>query len=398
MNLEMKTMRAWEPMKKHPNIYVYETKKGKRYGVRSRYKKSNGKFSEWTKSGFLSWRDADVALKRFEVDLANGLVGKIEGRNVTLDAYFTTIYERKVRLKIWRPITARSMKNYYNEWFKQPFGKSNLQDISRLSYQAFLDEISAKGLAELTIKRIDSVMQMIMNDAETNDIIFKNKLRHMNINGKAPKSQSLSKEDYDKFMNYAEKHLTRYNYCMVYMLTLGERRSELMGLKKSSFKFEYDKQTEREICGITFDTGRTQGAKKGGPLKTPSAYRTIWVYGEIVDLIKEAIEYSDNILKNKGMEVTPDHFLWLNPATAKPYHPTQPSALMKRLSERSGIQVHPHLLRHYFATRAMANRMSSTETMHWLGHANIQQTADYTRASKDGALNLFGGVEEDVKN
>ncbi|MCY9806523.1 tyrosine-type recombinase/integrase [Lentilactobacillus senioris] len=391
-------MRNWEPMKKHPNIYVYETKKGKRYGVRTRYKKPNGKFSEWTKSGFSSWRDADVALKRFEVDLANGLVGKIEGRNVTLDAYFTSIYERKVKLNIWRPITARSMKNYYNRWFKKPFGKDNLQDISRQSYQAFLDDISTKGLAELTIKRIDSVMQMIMNDAETNDVIFKNKLRHMNINGQSPKSQSLSKEDYEKFMSCAKEHLTRYNYCMIYMLTLGERRSELMGLKKSSFKFEYDEKAKREICAITFETGRTTVAKKGGPLKTPSAYRTIWVYGEIVDMIKEAIEYSDSILKNKGMEVTPDHFLWLNPTTAKPYHPAQPSTLMKRLSERSGIKVHPHLLRHYFATRAMANRMSNTETMHWLGHANIQQTADYTRASKDGALDLFSGVEDDIKN
>lgn len=389
--------RKWIPLKRYPGVYSYATKKGKRYGVRRKYKDISGKAQYWSKSGFTNASDADLALKKFELDLSTGKLGQISGHKITVDTYFKRIYDRKTSLGIWRPITARSMLNYYKEWFKEPFGASRLDEINRGDYQAFLDQLTKKNLAKNTIERINSVMQLIMNDAETNDVIYKNKLRHMNINGKAPRDQSLSKEDFEKYMGYAKSHLSRYYYSMLYMLTLGERRAELMGLRtRSSFRFEYDEVHQREICAITFDMGRTSEAKNGGPLKTQSAYRTIWVYGEMVDTIKFAIKASDNILMNLGQPVPQDHFLWLNPQTGKPLHPAQPSTLMKRLSTRCGISVHPHQLRHYFATRAKSDRLSDSDVMHWLGHANIQQTNDYTRASKEGAMNVFDGIRHDI--
>lgn len=389
--------RKWTPMKRYPGIFSYTTKKGTRYGARRSYKGITGKQEFWSKSGFENPRDADLQLKKFELEVASGQIGQIEGRKVTFDTYFKRIYDRKVSLEIWRPITARSMKNYYTEWFSGPFGNIRLEELSRSTYQSFLDSLTKKDLAKNTIERINSVMQLILNDAETNDVIYKNKLRHMNINGKAPRNQSLSKQDFDSYMQYTKEHLSRYNYSMIYMLTLGERRAELMGLRtRSSFSFEYDEINKREICAIKFDMGRTSEAKDGGPLKTQSAYRTIWVYGDMVDTIKFAIKASDNILMNLGHPVPQDHFLWLNPATGKPFHPAQPSTLMKRLSKQCGISVHPHQLRHYFATRAKSDRLSDSDVMHWLGHANIQQTNDYTRASKEGAMNVFGGIKDDI--
>lgn len=389
--------RKWTPLKRYPGVYSYPTQKGKRYGTRRKYKSSTGKSDYWSKSGFLSAADADLLLKKFELELATDKVGQIEGHKVTVDAYFWRIYDRKVKLNIWRPITSRSMKNYYKEWFQAPFGNVKLDELSRSAYQEFIDSLAEKDLAKNTVERINSVMQLIMNDAETNDIIYKNKLRHMNINGKAPRDQSLSKDDFDAYMKYAKEHLSRYDYSMIYMLTLGERRAELMGLRtRSSFQFEFDEVNQREVCAIKFDMGRTSEAKDGGPLKTPSAYRTIWVYGEMVDTIRFAIKASDNILMNLGKPVPQDHFLWLNPQTGNPFHPAQPSTLMKRLSGKCGIKVHPHQLRHYFATRAKSDRLFDSDVMHWLGHANIQQTNDYTRASKEGAMNVFNGIKNDI--
>ena len=389
--------RKWKPMKRYPGVFSYSTQKGTRYAARRSYKNTIGKQEFWSKSSFKSPQDANLALKKFELEIANGQIGQIEGRRVTFDVYFKRIYDRKTSLGIWRPITARVMKNYYKEWFSEPFGTTRLDELTRSTYQAFLDKLAKKDLAKSTIEHINSVMQLILNDAETNDVIYKNKLRHMNINGKAPKDQSLSKEDFDTYMAYAKAHLSRYYYSMIYMLTLGERRAELMGLRtRSSFKFEYDEVNKREICAIKFDVGRTTEAKEGGPLKTQSAYRTIWVYGDMVDTIKFAIKASDNILINLGKPVPQDHFLWLNPQTGNPFHPAQPSTLMKRLSNKCGINVHPHQLRHYFATRAKSDRLADSDVMHWLGHANIQQTNDYTRASKEGAMNVFEGIRHDI--
>ncbi|VDG25738.1 site-specific integrase [Lactiplantibacillus mudanjiangensis] len=390
-------MRKWEALKRHPGIYQYSTQKGKRYGARRGYTDLYGKRQEWTRSGFLSWRDADVALNQIELKISDGSLAQVHGASITLDTYFQQIYNRKIKLKIWRKSTAKGMKNYYTEWFKEPFGHQNIDDISRINYQHYLDEISTKNLAKSTISRIDSVMQLIMNDAETNDIIAKNRLRHMDINGREPRKQSLEPAEYEKYVRYAKEHLSKYYFCMIYLLTLGERRSELMGMRtRSSFKFDYDDVNKRDICGITFNLGRTPDAPEGGPLKTPSAYRTIWVYGDIVDMIKYAISYSDSILTNLGQPVPDDHFLWLNPTTGKPFHPAQPSTLMLRISKKCGIKVHPHQLRHYFATNAKTDNLPDMDVMHWLGHANIQQTNDYTRPTQRGAMGVFEGISKNI--
>ncbi|MCG0748255.1 integrase [Lactiplantibacillus plantarum] len=92
--------RKWTPLKRYPGVYSYPTQKGKRYGTRRKYKSSTGKSDYWSKSGFLSAADADLLLKKFELELATGKVGQIERHKVTVDAYFWRIYDRKVKLNI----------------------------------------------------------------------------------------------------------------------------------------------------------------------------------------------------------------------------------------------------------------------------------------------------------
>jgi len=62
----------WTPLKRHSGIYEYPTAKGKRYGVRRSYTNAYKEHHEWTHSGFTNWHEADIALKQFESDLANG--------------------------------------------------------------------------------------------------------------------------------------------------------------------------------------------------------------------------------------------------------------------------------------------------------------------------------------
>lgn len=385
-------------MKHHPNIYEYETKRGKRYSVIRRYKDVAGKYQTYTQGGFPDWRSAEQNLRQFEAKLFDGSIASSETKKVTINTYFKMMSDRKRRLGIWKSSTAKISIGYYNHHFRNVFGNLNIQDLTRMQYQHFIDHLVESGnYTNNTLHRIDSLMQQIMNDAEINDVIYKNKLKHININGgNEAKNQTLTESEYDKLMETAQSTLSKYDYALIKLTSLGERRGELMGLHKKSFKFERNELTGELSCWITFNLARTADEPEGTTLKNESSYRTIFVADEYAELAKYALDYSEVIMKSFDQEITPDHFIWLNPQTGKPFHVQHANTLFKKLTRRTGITVHPHMMRHYFATKARSKRLSDTDVMHWLGHSSVTMTDSYTRETPEGAANVFKGIKGDI--
>lgn len=385
-------------MKHHPNIYEYETKRGKRYSVRRRYQDFTGKYETYTSSGFTDWRQAEQDLRKFEAKLFDGTLATAESKKITLNDYFEMMSDRKKRMGVWKISTAKVNQQYYAKHFKKQFGSVNMQDITRIRYQRYIDELSLSGDFTLnTLHRIDSLMQQIMNDAEKNDVIHKNKLRGIVMSTNKPtKNQTLTASEFDTIMQAALTDLSKYDYAFIKLMTLGERRGELMGLRKSSFKFQYDELHHRNSCSITFNLARTADEPDGTTLKNESSYRTIYVSDEMADLAQYAIKKSEAIMDDFGLDKSPDDFIWINPETGKPYHVQHANTILKKLTRRTGITVHPHMLRHYFATKARSERLPETDVMHWLGHSSITMTDSYTRETPEGARGVFDGVKKDL--
>lgn len=383
-------MRKWKKLPRHPNLFEYETQKGKRYGIRRGFTNSVGKKDEYTKSGFKTWRDADIVLKKFESDLAMDNISSITAQKVTVDQYWKKMSERKLELEIWKESTYKMQKQYYSKYLQPKFGAKTLNDVTRSSFQSFLDKLVLDGLANTTIRTITSIMLNIMNSAENEDIILKNKLKGMLIRGHAPKDLTVETVDYEKWIKPAQKILNKYMLAMIYIGALGERRGELMGLRTDSFTFKKQKNGD-EICGIKIDLQRTSDFLNGTGLKTKSSYRTIWVNGWIIDYIKYAIITSDNL--RIGNNINADKkWLWLN-EKGEPFHPYHVNKITGKINKDSGIHITPHMLRHYFATKGMASNASDIEVMHWLGHSNLQMTADYTRPTALESLDLYSNVD-----
>ncbi|TMC48719.1 MAG: hypothetical protein E6J14_11630 [Chloroflexi bacterium] len=61
----------------------------------------------------------------------------------------------------------------------------------------------------------------------------------------------------------------------------------------------------------------------------------------------------------------------------EPMSPTAVKLVMKRLSEKTGIHVHPHKLRHTFATRALAGGVDSLVLQRALGHTTLAMVNRY---------------------
>lgn len=330
-------MAKWNSLPKHPNLYYYETKKGKRYAVREHFTVAYGKRVEFNKSGFKTWRDADHQLKLFEGRLARGEIGPLSHASITVSQYYYMLRERKLKMGVWKISTAKVSLNYFKQYFANTFGDTPLERVRRIDYQRFIDDLGTRTgddkLSKTTIHTINSIMQIIMNDAERNDIIQKNKLRGVQVlGGEEPQSQTLEKADYETYINTARKILNRYQFDMVYLLTLGERRSEILGLRKKSFEFLKD-DLHGDVCKITSDWGRTPDEPNGTTLKTKSAYCSIYVFGEIVSMIRYVIKESENIRIRHNLPVSDDDYIYLNESTGKPVHPTYPNRMLKKYQE-----------------------------------------------------------------
>lgn len=385
----------WEKVKGHANIYVYKTQRGKRYGVRRGFKNNQGKYDEFSPSGFTNWRDADAALKKFEAELVTGKLGPLSNRSVTVNQYYESMKKRKIELKIWRPSTVLGADQYYNNHIKSVYGTRSLSDISRSEYQAFIDGKVTKGYAETTLTTINSIMQQIMNDAARNDIIFKNKLSGITIDGaKQQKSQDLSEREYAKFMTTAKEVLTRYRMGMLYLISLGDRREEAAGLQLKSFVKGEDEEGPYYV--IHYYVGRTQAEPNGGPLKNDGSYRDNIVHGKIVEYIDYMIEYCKEICKRTHREINGDTFIYLNEKTGMPPYPNNINRnIFGVVSQASGVKVHPHLLRHYFATMSLANGTPDVLVAKWLGHKNVSMSKAYARPT-DTQIKHVGNSMKDV--
>ena len=393
---ELIVMRNWQPVKRHPSIYKYSVKHGDRYGIRRVWIDSEKKRHEFTKSGFRTIKDAEVVLTQFEDSLYKGKKSPLKNSKVTFDEYFNKIKERSIKLGKWRIDTVKTKDQYYKNHIHPRFGNVALSKITRAQYQSFIDELITNGYAKTTIRTIDGLMQLIMNDAEVYDVIYKNNLKHISISGGKPaKNLTLEDVDYKKWLTQAEKMVNKYKMSMIQLFALGERREELLGLHLGSFDFSTD-TSGKEICKITFDRGRTIHRLNGGPLKTKASYRSIYVTGEVIESIKYAIEQCKNICDKFGIEINDDTFLYRNEITGDPIHPTYPTRLFKSISDKCGVKIHPHKLRHYFATSAKDSNLADTAVAKWLGHANVQMTNKYARPNKNSVLRVYDGVKEQL--
>src|SRR5699024_8668603 len=136
---------------------------------RRSFNDEKGKYSEFTKSGFRTWRDADIELKKFENALNINSANPIIGERKTLDEVFNAVRDFRLSAGIWKTGTAKNTANYYKHYLSPAFGSQQIGKIDRLRYEKFLNDLGTKGLAHSTIRTINSVMQSILNFAVTHD-------------------------------------------------------------------------------------------------------------------------------------------------------------------------------------------------------------------------------------
>lgn len=162
------------------------------------------------------------------------------------------------------------------------------------------------------------------------------------------------------------------------LIDTGIRRGECCGLQWKDVDFSQDTIT---ICGNLCYT-----PAKGVYLDTPKngRSRTIDVDPYVMNLLRQ--------YRHENMVLSP--YVFTQEGSAEPMHPQSPGRYLQTFSKRYGFKgLHPHKLRHSFASIAITNGADVASVSEKLGHSDKAVTLRmYTHADHESikrASNIF---------
>lgn len=259
-------------------------------------------------------------------------------------------------------LSPRTLANYkYNletfmDRMKKPTAKITTDDIR--SYITYLGEV--RGLKETSLQSHINSLRAFFNWLMAEEKIKKNPMNkiHSLKFDKKNSRQALSTEELERFrdacVGYREKALVEF------LVSSGCRLSEVAGLNYDDLDF-----AERSV------TVHGKGDKD----------RVVYFS------IRARLMLQEYHQERKGG-------IGLFVGAKAPYQPLKPRAIQRiihTISERAGLagRVHPHLLRHTFATQALNSGMDVTVLQKLLGHEDLATTQIYAKMSEEAIKHQY---------
>lgn len=170
------------------------------------------------------------------------------------------------------------------------------------------------------------------------------------------------------------KHQHR-NYTMaLIMLDVGLRVGELVKLRTNQLWF-----AEEPVCALCIETGQAKNNRQ----------RTIPLTGRV----RKALEVMNKIWWALD-DTDPTAFAFYNLYPLGHLTTRQVQRIISNAAKRSiGRPIHPHVLRHTFATRLM-RKCSTRVVQQLLGHASLQSTQVYTHPNHQDLQNAIDSLNE----
>lgn len=372
---------------KHPNIFEYETKKGKRYAVRIGYT-HQGQYDEFNQSGIKTIAKAKSILRKVEDNIENYETGLISNKNLTVREYYPIFREDKLNSETWNDTSLNAYDSNFHNHLLPEYGETPLIKLDRTTYQRFINrKIHNENYSPSSVRSMNNCFMTLINHAVDVGVIERNRLKriHVSDGDYKPKKKHLTIKEYNQFMATAKEVIKdKVDYCMIYLSTFGMRRGEIMGLTPRYVSFD-----ENGNAWLEIKRTRTQDYPDGKGPKTESSERTIVIDDTGSELIAYVLEEAGEIKKDFGEILHQDDFIFLDPSTGEPYHIGRLNSLMKTVSRASGIYCHPHMMRHTFATLSRIENADPRLLADYLGHKNTTMTDHYSHATAEGMMTII---------
>lgn len=280
-----------------------------------------------------------------------------------------------------------SFQSALNTWVYPAIGEKKLPDVSPADLSALLLDIQAQGRSHSTAVKVYTVLHTMFKMAYLSDVIPRNPMdkvarpvpRKDEI--RATEAQALTVEELQTVMEALEAEPLKWRALVHLLIDTGVRRGECCGLKWEDIDLESQVVTiRRNLCYTP---------ARGVYVDTPKNGRT-----REVDIGPETAALLEALRAQSLGE-----YVFTQENSAEPMHPQSPTRYLKKLSAKCGVpDLHPHKLRHTFASVAITAGADVASVSEALGHSDKAVTLRmYTHSSAESRKRAAQIFREAIK-
>ena len=262
-----------------------------------------------------------------------------------------------------RPNTLRMYKDAYNVHILPLLGDAELRSVKPVHVREVMSNVSE--LSESLQHKVLITMRQIFQTAQQNGLIVKDPTEGVKItsHAKPDKIKYLTKAQVRTLLDAVtdDKASVFVGLC----LYCGLRREEAMGLQWGDIK-EDSLTVNRALSFVKNQPDPSQ------ELKTKAAHRTIPIPGPLMDILRST--------PKSGIYV-------ITKADGGPMTQMALRRLWEKVTSVIDFPLHPHMLRHTYATNLYYAGVDLRTAQYLLGHSSIQMTAQiYTHLDHNDGL------------
>ena len=264
-----------------------------------------------------------------------------------------------------------------NHWIYPALGDLKMPDITPVNISALLLSMQSQGKAHGTCVKVYTILHSLFKMAYMSDVVTTNPMDK--VERPRPRKDELKEKDVEAYTTEEvqrifatlENEPLKWRIQLRLLIDTGIRRGECCGLQKKDIDFKANT--------ITISGNLCYTPQKGNYLDTPKSgkVRTIDVDPEIISLLHE--------LRREQANQAISAYVFTQPSSLEPMHPQSPARYMQKFSKRYNVPgLHPHKLRHTFASIAITNGADVASVSEKPGHSDKAVTLRmYTHADQE---------------
>ena len=341
-----------------------------------------------------------LAIAIDEAKRSNLLPG-MDGKSITLNEWFEEWYA-KYKAPTLKDGGSPSYKRKFVNYYGVRIGTKALSDIRQLHVQTAIADMLDAGRSSTSVRDATGVLQNCIEAAIANGLMNLNPVVGVVI----PKCEKverrvLTAEEQKIFIDYLERTKSWYEEMYKFMLLTGLRVGEVGGLQWEDIDFANRFIYVKRTLSYQYEDG-VKTMKLTSP-KTENSVRKVPFFGETQSILERQFEK----VKRKRLDLGQR---WRQPkelgnlvfltSMGSPIGRYSVESDMRQITNQindmlrtealytGGIpkkfeRVHPHALRHTFATRCFEKGMKPRTVQEIMGHANYNTTVSYTHVLDD---------------
>ena len=285
-----------------------------------------------------------------------------------------------------------SFQGNLDRWIYPALGEMKMPDITAANISALLLDMQAQGKAHATCIKVYTVLKSLFKMAYLSDIIQKNpmdkverpKQRKDEVRGIEAEAYTI--EEVKHILSCLEKEPLKWQALIRLLVDTGIRRGECCGLQWKDVDFKGNTIT---VAGNLCYT-----PQKGVYLDTPKNGKT-----RIIDVDADVIALLQQLRQQQASHAL-SAFVFAQDNSPEPMHPQSPTRYLKKFAARYGIDdLHPHKLRHSFASICITNGADIASVSEKLGHSDKAVTLRmYTHADQESMKRASQIFRDALKN